>query len=541
MQLTYRYSCLRSSAYRLAAHAPGWLCLLLVCLASIVRAQGYLLDRGERPANIYHEVGGQQRVVGRIEYQVFLPNGTPIDNTASDVSFGEEEVARLSIHLHVLFDRPNARRIKNLRVAFPPQLLNAVRGQTWVIDGERSRPGEIRLRHDDRVRLHYVYDRPGPVSFHLPFAVLPVGTNYSGKRTYSATQQRNRILSKQIVVRNLLTEEELFWRQKKERFAGVVDYLFAYPNGNHSIEANQFIRQTVDKDFESMVTGGKVATIHAFIDRYTPYARLELVEQLLASARQALKQQASANYQVVAPLPTPKQAVRNRFANTVASAAQEEAIRTGKPGYRVTDLKGGEVAIELFNFKQPVYYDVYGGLLDIDDNYLLSEKRFSVTQLGQQPVNLLIVERGREERYVSIPLDNSLSVDLTEDTLTRTVNIAIQGGVGPFSVYLQPLDGQPTDWGKAGIDSSHLSIPQYELHRAGLEGNYAVRISNNGGVAPYTLAEPLFVAPRPGNRNWVYPLFVALGLGLLALLLLFILQRSGNRHRRLARNQYHRQ
>jgi len=507
-------------------------CLMLITTGQ-AHAQGFVLDEGVNPVPIYYAITADapERQIGEIEYRVVLDNGERINQSIDSFYFRDAELARLTLTVTVRMERPNNKKIKDLRVIFPSEAFGAMGARSWKYRGGTVGANGIQLGHGASRTFEFTYARNGVVNFNLPFVVAPYDAPANYWELPKPGALRNRVLSRQIRVLGILTEEEKMWRRGKDAFSGVAGYLRKYPRGKYEDEAGRRFTNTVEDDFSRLVlrdgAGGDEA--RAFIAEYTPFADFTLVEERLAEAKQVV---AGAKPRVSVVQENKARPVRTeRRSKRVArppTPPLEQEVYNNDPGYRMLDEQGGYQVIRLYNFQQPAYYDIYSGVLDIDASMLRQDSVIRVRQIKQGEVSFLIVERDDVSRFVSINLNNLMEVGMTYDTVLGQYNFSIEGGIEPYQLYLRPLEDQRFDWGTDQIENRSVSIPLYDLQRAGLEGRYMAQVMSAGSARPLTLSQVILTIPKTsGNLNWAYPLLIAGGIGGVALLLLALLNRFG--------------
>ena len=507
------------------------LVVLLGCTPAVV-AQGYTLDQGVKPIPLHYQAGPGQsgRQVGELRYHAKLLNGEPQDDGDYVFSFSGQKEARLEVSVTVDINRPNGRKNKDLRVIFPREAFGAMGRKAWEVDAGSGRPYGTTLAHGESKTFYFRYRRNGVVSFNLPFVVADRSAPREDWRLPPAGTPQNHLLTRQIKAAGLLSDEDRLWRAGKDDFAGVATYLRAYPRGKYEDDGNRLFMTWLEGDFQHLVVDSEsLDAVRKFISRYVPFEDFDVVHQRLEAARARLRGARPAAATAVVPN-RPRRRTRSRRPTTPPVAIAE--VATGEPAARIVSDDGGIQTIKLYNFTRPAYYDIYGGLLDIDDSAMRSDGILRIRQIKQGSVDFLVVERGDEERYATVQLHNLMEAELAFDQVLNRYDLSIEGGIKPYQLYLQPLAGQRYDWGMDRIESSSVSIPLYDLQQAGLRGQYLVQITSAGSKRAVTLRGEVLDVPEPsGNYTWVYPLLVAIGIGLFALALLFLLNRIGRRRK----------
>lgn len=518
--------------------------LRIVCVVVAViswgdaTGQGYVLDPGINPVPISYqeEKGGEARVIGKVNYKVTLKNGSRVNSSVDSFSFQGQNIAQLMLEVEVEFDRPNNRKMKDLRVIFSEEAFRRMRGTSfWKLDQEKRRVNDVTLGHGDQATFHFTYPQNGTVNFNLPFVVASAKSRSDTWVLPERYSPVNHILSRQIKVTGILTDEERMWINSRGRFDGVAAYLRAYRRGYHAHEAGRFFTNYAKKDFARLVTKGTISDgPEQFIESYESYADFTLIANLLAQARSVIDGRQSASAVATTPRRRRNQSRTRtqRSKEPEVEEAEEEAVPTGdRVRCRVTTGTDGREEIELFNFENPAYYDIYGGLLEIDDSELLTKNILRVRQVKQGTVNLLIIERNQPSKFLAIPLDNIMKVNMVQDPVLGQVHFDITGGIQPYDIHLGPRDGQQSSWAMNDIEDREFNIPYWDLQIAGLEGRYQVSIFSEGSPLPHNISNDIKV-PGTTHRPWLRPLLVAILIGGIAVLLLLVLSRSDRRRRR---------
>lgn len=476
-----------------------------------------------------------------MDYRVTLVNGQSVNESIDTFYFRDANEALLELSVTVKFDRPNNKKIRDLRVVFPSEAFGAMGRNAWRLKSGSGDDLNVVLSHGESHTFRFRRKQNGVANFNLPFLVASKEVPFSEWRLPPAGTDRNRILSRQIKVVGVMGEEDRVWKRGQNDFAGVANYLRRYPKGKYQTEAGRRFNKWLDEDYNKMVLSNAAGTHWAevFIKEYTPFADFIAVEDRLAEARQVLAGARAKTQPSVATNTAPARSKRRPkriIRAPTAPVNQDQA--NGRVGYQILEENNGQLVIKLYNFKKPAYYDIYDGVLDIDASALQSDDILKIRQLKQGSVNLLIVERGREGRYVNIALNNTMEVLMAFDPILEEYTFNIEGGIEPYQLYLRPLDDQVYDWGMEMIEGNTVSVPLYDLQRAGLEGSYLAQVTSDGSARPFTLSKVILEVPKPtGSRTWIYPLMIAFGIGLFALLLLALLNRLGNRRPRGRKQQ----
>ena len=521
------------------ARLPLTALFVLLGYASSITAQSYTLDQGVKPIPLYHQASPQEtgRQVGVLNYEAELLNGEPVGDAGYEFSFAGQQEARLAISVTVAINRPNSRKNKDLRVVFPREAFGAMGRKAWDVDASSGNPYGTSLANGESKTFYFRYRRNGVIDFNLPFVVADRSATSEDWRLPPAGSLKNHLLTRQIKASGLPSAEDRLWRAGKANFAGVATYLRAYPRGKYAVEGNRLFTSWLEGDFQQLVLDSdSMEAVRTFINRYVPFEDFDLVRVRLEAARARLRGTRPAVSRTPVVPQQPRRRTRSRRPATPPIEIVE--VTTGEPAARIVSEEEGLQTVKLYNFTRPAYYDIYGGLLEIDDDDMLSDGIVRIRQIKQGAVDFLVVERGDEERYATVQLHNLMEVDLAFDQVLNRFDLNIAGGIKPYQLYLQPLDGQRYDWGMGDIEDNSVSIPVFDLQQAGLQGKYLVQITSAGSKRAVTLRGEVLDVPEPsGNYTWIYPLMVAIGIGLFALALLFVLNRIGRRRKYLRDRQ----
>ena len=530
-----------SGGWSIRAKMVAWmLCLLSVATTDLCGQNTYVLDRGLKPVPLSYQAGpGEEpRVVGVLNYELTLLNGQQVGSDGYVFSFAGEAEARLSVTVTVSVTRPNSRKNKGIQVAFPREAFGAMGRNAWKVDPRVGNPYGATLGHGESRTFAFTYLNQGAVGFNLPFVVTTESTPRNKWKLPAEASLSNHLLSKQIEVRGLLTAEDRMWNKSKDKFAGVATYLRAYPRGKYEAAAGEAFTDWLDGDFQQLVLDARTpVSIRTFIKRYTPYEDFNTVRDRLEAARRKLRGEEASEIEKVQPAVKPVRR-RTRSHRIASPPVPAEEVATGTPDARIIADDDGIQTVKLYNFKRPAYYDIYGGLLEIDDTKMQEDGLIYIKQIKQGTVDFLVIERGDDERYASVALHNLMEVTMIYDDVLKSYELSIEGGVLPYSLYLQPMDGQRFDWGMDGIESTDVVIPMYDLQSSGLRGRYLAQVTSAGARRAVTIAGTAVDVPEmTGGYSWLYPLLIAMGIGLFALLLMFLLNRIGRRKRYLRDRQ----
>ena len=505
---------------------------------------------------------------GTLTYSIYLDGAL----LAPDGTYVVEDVARLRVVLRLSSDTRRWR--SRLRVGIGPRALRSLDGQVWRPVSTRAQiiePGAA------ATTLTFESARVGVANLVLPFVALDKSApGWREPAGWVTTHPDHLIVAPQVILEGARTPEELAWSQVGGRLPGLVGHVRAFGRGGkYYATAVEAIAAIVERDFGQYASpGSSRASVDAFVEKYRVYEDegFAVVDERLRAARAyaaGLSASSDAESAVVIPetparrapvrSPTPaplpgaestadaawRAAVDSRdtarlrdYLRTYAgviprydTAARDSIACWPEPSYRVLDRRGARERIQLVNFTQPAYYDVYGAWVDIDDRQLMEQQLLSLEIKRSDRLALRIVDKACPRKEVVIPVDNIMSAELTTDTVGGTYAFRFRGGSPPYRLRLSAVGpGAEGEWLRAGITGERYVVTEDSLRDAGLGGYYEAEAYSEGSDAGVPVDGTVYVAAAP-TPDWVWPTLLVFALGGLALLVLFVLRQGRSAQR----------
>ena len=495
---------------------------------------------------------------GELIYDVYVLDA---DRVAEN-TFDFRGAKRARIRVDVRVSARNSKWDERMRVGIARRAFAQHNPQFWKIVDER----QVILGTVDPVeQLIFETRREGTSNLFVPFSFLDTTQdNWENSGNWLvSTSVKNRIAVPRITVRGLFKETVAEHSPAATSVAGLVDYIRASDSDPGLVaESRAELEKRIKQDAREYIykSGSDRTTIQQFLARYEPLAGkgITVVDDHVKMTRNYLDKYLPAE-PAVSPedkvKPTPNvvsQALReiNRaLQNRDTSEARRTILAYGDrfpdritelrdsllcwtpAAYRVLARKGAREQVELVNFKSPAYYDVFSGRLEINDSTLVNDHVLDVALLRSDPISIEIQDKACPDKRVTISLDNLMSAEVRVDSVRGLYHITFQGGKMPYGIQLVATDGSERSWSRRNIRASELTLSRDSLQDAGLSGAWRAEAFSTGSDKAVPVAGRSIVVPDRPTPAWLWPVLLAVTVGGLALLVLYIIRRGGTRHR----------
>lgn len=539
----------RRVSLRFRAYLSGLVPLLLLLVSMIAHAQVTTLVSEQR----VDVMDGNSRR-GELIYSVTLEGAKHL----GDQSFEFTSLGEVKMKLIIRVEGKNSKWTSRMKIGIGQKAFGYHEESMW----KTTAVAPFRIAADDgKTSIVFYSTKEGVSNLILPFTFLDIDDGGQvNEADWSLLTVQNRITLPRLTLRKAAPEVKPETDKLREDLATMFAF---YKNTANEWDEREQMRKNIVKavtdDFREMVIQDEaIPTSEGFVNKYAAYtgkgftaidehvrrARLNIVE--VKAALEKIDERED-------PVIVHRASDGNReerewrqlfldrdtarllaYLDAEGSRLTEERLNAGRDslhcwsaaGYLVRDRIDGRQLIELTNFVSPAYFDVYGGSVHINDDRLRDEHLLSIEIRGSERISLLIVDKGCPGKSIEIPLDNLLRAEMTIDSVGGTYRIKFSGGSKPYTLKLLADSTDKAVWFQEGIRVDELVLTTDSLQTAGLRGHLNVEAYSSDSDTPVAVSGGMIFVPSPPPPRWILPLLIALTIGGLALLVLYILRRG---------------